>query len=93
MYVGIIQVELSIPQATNLKDKRRVVRSIKDRLRKLFQVAAAEVGILDDCHSATLGISLVSNEVSHAQKRCQSVLNFIENCRDAAVEDSQMEIL
>ena len=93
MYVGIIQVDLEIPGATNLKDKRRVVRSIKDRLRNRFQVATAEVGVLDNCREASLGISLVSNDAAHAQKRCQSILNFLEKQREAAVADTQVEIL
>ena len=42
---------------------------------------------------ATLGISLVSNDATHAQKRCQSVLNFIERNRETNLEDTQMEIL
>jgi len=93
MYVGIIQVDLIIREAHSLKDKRRVLRSIKDRLRVRFQVAAAEVGVLDDRREATLGISLVANDATHAQKRCQSILNFLESHPAADVEDSQMEII
>ena len=93
MYVGIIQVDLIIREASSLKEKRRVVRSLKDRLRTRFQVAAAEVGMLDSRQEATLGISLVTNDVAHAQQRCQSILNFLERHPGATVEDSQMEII
>ena len=93
MFVGIMQVDLTFPEATDLKGKRRVVRGLKERLRRQFHVDAAEVGILDNCREACLGITLVSNEVAHVQKRCQAVLEFIERQPAVAIEDTQVEIL
>jgi len=93
MFVGIIQVDLTLPEAADLKGKRRVIRGLKERLRRQFHVDAAEVGILDNCREATLGIALVSNEITHIQKRCQAVLDFIERQPEAAIDDTQVEIL
>ncbi len=50
-------------QARTLKDKRQVVRSIKDRLRNEFNVSVAEVDDLESCQLATLGVALVGAEV------------------------------
>lgn len=71
MIVGILQVEIGIEGATSLKDKRRVVRSIKDRLHREHQVSVAEVDTLENMAIATLGITMASNEVTY----CQSVMD------------------
>ena len=55
MIVGIMQVELRIEWAKSLKDKRRVVSSLKDRLHRNHQVSVAEIAPLDQCAQAVLG--------------------------------------
>ena len=71
MVIGILQVELTIDAADSLKDKRRVVKSLKDRLHREHQVSVAEVGTQDVHRTATLGMVVVSTEVPH----CQGVLD------------------
>ena len=73
MVIGILQLELTIDGATSLKDKRRVVRSLKDRLHREHQVSVAEVDALDDLRIARLGIALATSDVS----RCQSILDTL----------------
>ena len=48
MHVGVLQVEISIPDAMSLKDKRQVVKSLKDRIAHCNNVSIAEVGALDE---------------------------------------------
>ena len=55
MVVGVLQVKLTIDWASSLKDKRRVVSSLKDRLHREHQVSVAEVGSLDSHRVAVLG--------------------------------------
>jgi hypothetical protein len=93
MYVGVMQVELRLHGPTNLKEKRRIVKSLKDRLRHHFEVAVAEVGPLEAYTESVLGIALVSNEGRHARQRCQAVLDFLERVPDAEVLDHQVEVL
>jgi uncharacterized protein YlxP (DUF503 family) len=93
MYVGILQVELELPEPTTLKDKRNILRSIKDRLRRKFEVAVAEVGPLQIKREATLGIAVVSNEPKHARARIQSALEWLESHPDVRVSDSSAEVL
>jgi uncharacterized protein YlxP (DUF503 family) len=59
MIVGTLTVRLLVREARTLKDKRQVVRSILDRLRGQFNVAAGEVDHLDDHRQATLGFAAV----------------------------------
>jgi hypothetical protein len=65
MIVGTLQVRLLIREARSLKDKRQVVKSIKDRLRNGFNVSVAEIAALDNRQLAVLGIAMVSNEAHH----------------------------
>lgn len=65
MVVGILQFEILIRGAESLKDKRRVVQSIKDRLHRDHQAAVAEVGPQDTCTSAVLGLAIVGNDGRH----------------------------
>lgn len=93
MFVAVMQVELELPEPRNLKERRNIVNSLKDRLRHRFMVSVAEVGPVDGYTSATLGIALVSNDPKHARERSQKVLEFLENAPDSRVLDSQTEIL
>jgi len=65
MIVGTLQVRLLLREARSLKDKRQVVKSIKDRLHNEFNVSVAEVDALDNRQLAVLGIAMVSNETHH----------------------------
>jgi uncharacterized protein YlxP (DUF503 family) len=62
MIVGTLHVRLRIREARSLKDKRQVVKSIKDRLRNRFNVSVAEVDALDKHQLAVLGFAMVANE-------------------------------
>jgi uncharacterized protein YlxP (DUF503 family) len=64
MIVGSLRIRLLIREARSLKDKRQVVRSIKDRLRHQFNVSVAEVEAQDHRQLAVLGVAMAANEVS-----------------------------
>lgn len=93
MVIGVLQIELAIDGATSLKDKRSVVRSLKDRLHREHQVSVAEVATLDNVATATLGITLASNEVAHAQRTLDGLLNKVQRGRGFHLTDHQLEIL
>ena len=62
MFVGSLRVRLLVRESRSLKDKRQVVRSIKDRLRNTFNVSVAEVEAQDNRQLAVLGVAMVANE-------------------------------
>ncbi len=93
MIVGIMQVELMIPQAVSLKDKRRVVRSVKDRIANEFNVSVAEVGGLDRYKQAILGISMVSTETKHIQQCFDKLIGKLQMVRDAFLVDYKIDYL
>lgn len=73
MALGYLTARLLIRESRSLKDKRQVVKSILDRIRGGFNVGAAEIDTQDDVKLATLGIVVVSSEMSAAR----GVLNAI----------------
>jgi len=93
MYVAIVQVELELYGPRNLKDRRRIVNSLKDRLRHRFHVAVAEVGAFSGYREAELGIAIVSGEARHARECAQKVVEFLEEAPDSQVVDVQTEVL
>ena len=93
MVVGTLRVELLIPESRSLKDKRRVVRSVLDRLRHRFRIAAAEVEDNDVHNHAVLGFAAVSNDARHARSVLSQVLEFLRNSPHALVGNHDLELL
>jgi hypothetical protein len=93
MVVGILQVRLTIDHAHSLKDKRRVVTSLKDRLHREQLVSVAEVDAHDLHNTAMLGVAVASSSVKHCQSVIDRVLNKIRQQRDCVIADHTMEIL
>lgn len=93
MIVGVLRVELRLGEARSLKDKRRVIRSLLDRTRREYRVAAAEVDRQDSWRRATLGFACVSEAAEHATQILSRVTGLIE--REARVEliDYAIELL
>jgi uncharacterized protein YlxP (DUF503 family) len=92
VFVGVLQVELSIPGSYSLKEKRHVLKGLLERLRRDFAVSAAEVDRQDVWNSAIVGVAFVSNDARHAESHLQKVLNSLEKAREATVADSQIEV-
>jgi uncharacterized protein len=93
MIIGILQVELTIDGAHSLKDKRRVVASLKDRLHREHQVSVAEVDTQDIHRTATLGMAVVSTAVPHCQSVLDGILNKLRTGRGYVLTDHRTEIL
>jgi len=91
--VGVMKVSLHIPMAQSLKEKRRVVRSLKDRLWSHFNVSVAEVGDQDLHQRATIGISFVALDSLAADAKMRKLEEFIERHDGAVVLDVEREIL
>ena len=93
MVIGILQVELAIHHAQSLKDKRRVVASLKDRLHREHQVSVAEVDDLDSHQRAVLGVTMASNSVPHCQSTLDHLVDKLRAGRDFVLADHNVQIL
>ena len=74
MPVGLLTLELHIPDAQSLKDKRQVVRSLKDRLRRHFNVAVAEMEYQEVWTRSIIGVVTLSTAEQHVEESLQLVL-------------------
>jgi uncharacterized protein YlxP (DUF503 family) len=91
--VGALTITLHVPESQSLKDKRQVVSSLLARLRRQFNVAAAEVGNQDTWQLATLGVVCVSSDRRHADEMCQKVLRWVEDDGEALLSGSRFELV
>jgi uncharacterized protein YlxP (DUF503 family) len=90
--VGLLSVELFLPDAQSLKDKRMVLRQVKDRLKK-FNVSVAEVEHQQLWQRAGLGIVSISNGHDLVDKSLDAVLEEIERVQPGVVTRAQREWL
>ncbi len=82
MVVSMIQMILELPETTSLKEKRKVVVSVKEQLRIKFRMSCAEVDLQDSLQWAQLGGALVTNSRAHGEAVMQKALAFVESrCR------------
>jgi uncharacterized protein YlxP (DUF503 family) len=93
MVVGVLQVELSIPDAFSLKDKRRVVKSIKDRIAHAHNVSIAEVGALDEHRRSILGLAMVSNDRGYVEGALSKLVDFVRSVPQVNLVDYQIDFL
>jgi uncharacterized protein YlxP (DUF503 family) len=92
MHIGICTLHLRLSESRSLKEKRRVVKSIKDRVRDKFNVSIAEIGTLDKWQWATLGVACVSNDARFANSVLSNIVDFINNVRLVELVDHEIEI-
>lgn len=71
--VGVLNLELSLPESHSLKDKRHTVKGLKDRLRHKFNVAVAEIDYQDAWQRALISAVTISSDHGHAEQVLQSV--------------------
>lgn len=89
MFVGTVRIELHIPAATSLKDKRSVVRGLKDRIRQRTLAAVAEVDHQDLWQRAALGVAVVSGESRQVEELLQAVRRLVEGTPGAELLEWQ----
>lgn len=92
MIVGVLHIQLSLPGAGSLKDKRRLLTSLLDRLHNQFNVAAAEVDQQDTWRRAELAVACVSSEGRHANQVLTRVMAEVERATELVVVGYEMEL-
>jgi hypothetical protein len=89
VYVGIVRIELHLPACQSLKDKRQIVRGLKDRIRERVHAAVAEVEHQELWQRAALGVSVVSGESHHVGEMLASVRRLVDGTFGAELIDWQ----
>lgn len=92
MVIGLLSVELHIPWAQSLKDKRMVLRRVKDRLQK-FNVAVSEVEHQDVWQRAGLGVVAISTTAEHVERELAAAADEIERVEPGLITRTEIEFL
>jgi uncharacterized protein len=93
MPVGLLTLEIHIPDARSLKDKRQVLRSLKDRVRARFNVAVAELDHQETWQRAQVGIATLSNDAGHVEQSLRAVLEEAERLLGRDLVDHDLEVI
>ncbi len=93
MVIGVLKFELLVHGSESLKDKRRVVRSIKDRLHREHQVSVAEIGLLDRADVAVLGLACVARDGARAGAVLDAITGKLRALTDAELGETHRSML
>ena len=93
MTVGTLEIVLLIRESHSLKSRRRVIRSLVDRIRSRYGVAVADVSEEDLWQQAVLGVAAVSNDGRHVDEVLMNVLRFVRSDPRAEVIDHKLDIV
>lgn len=93
MIVGVLTVDLAVLDARSLKDKRRVIKSIKDRVRNRYNVSVSEVDLQDVMKRSRLGIAMVAVETRAVHSQFDQIVDLIRATRGATLIDYERTML
>jgi len=93
MIVGVLRAELAVYEAHSLKDKRRVVKGLKERVIHKFNVSVAEVEALDIPQRAVLGVAVVGNESPFVESCLDKIVDYIRLAPSSSLIDYSKELL
>jgi uncharacterized protein YlxP (DUF503 family) len=93
MVVGVAKLSLRLPGNKSLKGKRKVIKSICERLRQRFNLAVAETDAQDLWQTAELGLVAIGNQSGYIDSKLDKAINFVENMQVAEIVDIQRELI
>ena len=93
MIIGTLVIDLEISYASSLKDKRKILNRIRDRVHAKFNVSIAEVDGNEDWNYSQVGVAVVCNEQKHANRVLSKVIDVIEDIRDCDLTDYSTEFI
>ena len=91
MIVGVLSLQVSVFDAMTLKDKRRVIKSLKDRVRNRFNVSIAEVDYNDVIRTSLLGVAVVANDSRFVDSVLSSIVEFVRRIPQLSLIDYSIE--
>ena len=93
MFVGVARYVLQIPGSQSLKDRRRVVKSFKDRVAARLKASVAEIGELDVWQVATVAVAVVSGDRGRCSEALSHATSIAGSLSDALLADVRTEVL
>ncbi len=81
MIVGVLEIEIFIPYSTSIKEKRYILKSIKDRMKSRFNVSVAELDYFDTWQRSKIGFACLSNSANYISEYLMEILKFLQEDR------------
>jgi hypothetical protein len=85
LHVGVVRLELYVPGARGLKDKRRAVKSLVDRMHKRFRISVAETDLHELHQRAEIGLAVVTASGAELERLLDQLRRLAEDSTDAVV--------
>jgi len=92
MVIGVLRIRLGVFEALSLKDKRRVIKSLKDRLGARHNISIAEIGDLEQRQAATLGLAMIANDARFVESSLSKIVDEVRAFRRASLLDYEIEL-
>ena len=92
MIVGTLKIRLVLRESHSLKDKRRVLKSLKDTLSNKFNISVAETDEQDVWQTAEIGVAAVGSDGAFVQSVLTNVVNYVRFFGGVELVDSEQEI-
>ena len=83
MHVVVCSIELHLPQAGSLKEKRHSIKSITQRIRSKVNASVAETGFQDSWQRSEIGVAMVSGDKALLEKQIGLVRRIVDDCDEA----------
>ena len=91
--IAILRIDFHIPEAQSLKDKRMVIKSLKDRIHREFNVSIAELDALDKWQVGTLGCAMIGNDNRYMNQCLEHIVSSIERHNGIQICEHQIEFI
>jgi len=93
MIVGVVSCELHLPESRSLKDKRRVIKSLIDRIFQRYRVSIAETGFQDLHQRAEISIAVVTQKEAEVEKMMEHLRDLLDNLPEAYLTRWEPQLL
>ncbi|MFC1708531.1 DUF503 domain-containing protein [Candidatus Omnitrophota bacterium] len=93
MIIGIVKAPIFIPGSSSLKEKRMVLRSLKSKLRKNFNISIIELADHDKWQKSTLALAAIGKEKASLNSMISNVINYLEGNGQIQLLDYEMEMI
>lgn len=93
MKIGLLQLNIHIPDSHSLKDKRRKISKLKWGLRKEFNVSISELGERENCQTVLLGVLLLGRKTNYVNKMLNKIIKYVKKFRKFQVIDYDIQMM
>ena len=93
IFITLLTIELMIPYAQSLKDKRSALRGLTDRIRSKFNASVAEVGYQDKWQRSVVAVCFVGNDKRHLETDAAHLRTLCDEARDIEITSIDQEWL